>query len=209
VTDRVPSAATTRRAGFASAAALALTVGSALVLDPTVRALPVRARLSDLGRPGAQGALVFDLGLILVGVLGFVFATVLWRRADSADDGRDRAVAALAGAAFVGLAGAGAFPAPTTPHAPFLALAYLAGLATVLLDGLRRRTGSGRTGTALLAAVAGVAALWGLRAAVGATFLIAGTGALLLAELATLATFTGWVLFRTRAVDDGLTVDGQ
>jgi hypothetical membrane protein len=186
----------------ASSVALVLAVGAALALDRTVRALPVRARLSDLGRPGAPGALVFDSGLILAGLLGFALAVGLWRVADGADDPGGRAVAALAGAAFLGVAGAGAFPAPTTPHAPFLALAYLAGLATVLADGIRlRRARPGRAGTLLVAVVVGVAALWAIRAVVGATFLLAGTGALLLAELATLGTLAAWTAYRARIGD--------
>jgi hypothetical membrane protein len=186
----------------ASSVALVLAVGAALALDRTVRALPVRARLSDLGRPGAPGALVFDSGLILAGLLGFALAVGLWRVADGADDPGGRAVAALAGAAFLGVAGAGAFPAPTTPHAPLLALAYVGGLATVLADGARRRDARpGRAGSLLVAAVVGVAALWGIRAVVGATFLLAGTGALLLAELATLATLAAWTAYRARIGD--------
>lgn len=215
MSDRTADATVTRLAGTASAAALVLAVGVALALDSTVRALPVRARLSDLGRPGAPGALVFALGLVLAGVLGLVFAAGLWRLSDSADEPEGRAVAALAGAAFLGLVGAGAFPAPTTPHAPFLALAYLGGAGAVLLDGLRRRRTGERAGTRLVAAVAVVAVLWGLRAAVGATFLVAGTGALLLAELATLAVFAGWVGVRSLAPGDtargdaAVTADGR
>jgi hypothetical membrane protein len=201
VTDNSSEAAVARLAGTASAVALLLAVGVTLALDRTVLALPVRARLSDLGRPGAPGAQVFDLGLVGAGVLGLVFAVALWRIADSAGDAEDRAVVAVAGAAFIGLVGAGTFPAPTTPHAPFLALAYLAGIATVLLEGLRRRSEQARAGTALVTVVLAVVALWGIRAVVGATFLLAGTGALLLAELATLAAFAGWVAFRARATD--------
>ena len=189
----------TRLAGVGSSLALAAGVLIALALDPTVGALPVRARLSDLGRPGTPGALVFGVGLAVAGALGLGFAGGCWR---VASDPLDRAVAALAGAAFLGLAVAGLAPEPGVAHRPALATAYPAGLSAVLLDGLRRRgTPDGsRAGTGLLAAVGVVLSLWTLRGVVAFTFLLSGpTSALLLTELATLAALVGWVVFRVRA----------
>lgn len=190
-----------RLAGTASVAALALAVAAALALDPTVRLLPVRARLSDLGRPGAPGALVLDVGLVLAGLLGLV-AVRSWLR--SVTDPLDRAAAALAGVAFLGLGGAGVFPAPSAAHAPFLAAAYLAGWTAPLLDAVRRQRGGTRRfrgAPALVAGLALVALLWIARALVATTFVLSGpTSALLVPELATLALFGGWVLFRVRGI---------
>lgn len=196
-----------RLAGTASVAALVLAVAVAFALDPTVRLLPVRARLSDLGRPGAPGALVLDIGLLLAGVLGLV-AVRSWLRA--ATEPLDRAAAALAGVAFLGLGVAGVFPAPSAAHTPFLAAAYLAGWTAPLLDTVRRRRDGGggtRRSRAIVALVAGlalVALLWIARALVATTFVLSDpTSALLLPELATLALFGGWVLLRVRG--DALT----
>ncbi|MFB6206808.1 MAG: DUF998 domain-containing protein [Haloglomus sp.] len=200
--------------GLASVAVLAVAVAVAAALDPTVSRLPVRARLSDLGRPGAPGALVFDLGLVLAGFLGLGFV-LAWIRMVTAP--LDRAAAALAGATFLGLAVAGLFPEPAAAHVPFLAAAYLAAWTAPLLDAYRLRhterstypagdvgegesPRAGRPARALLAATAVVALLWVIRAFVQATtFLLSGaTSALLLAELATLALFCGWIVFRIR-----------
>ena len=188
-----------RLAGVASVAALVVTVFVAGALDPTVRALPVRARLSDLGRPGAPGALVFGPGLGVTAVLGLAAVGSWWRAATSA---LDRAAVALAGVAFLGLGIAGLFPAPSVTHLPALALGYLAGWTAALLDGLRLRdapTGRTRAGRALRVGAAVVALLWLVRGLVAVTFVLSGpTSALLLPELATLALFGGWVLFRAR-----------
>jgi hypothetical membrane protein len=195
----------TRLAGVGSSLALAAGVLVAVALDPTVGALPVRARLSDLGRPGAPGALVFGLGLCLAGALGLGFARGCWR---AANDPLDRAVAAVSGAAFLGLGVAGAVPEPGIAHVPALSTAYLAGVSALLLDGVRRRHGPGdhvdspgsRAGTVFVGTVGIVAALWALRALVATTFVLSGaTSALLLAELGTLSAFGGWVVFRARA----------
>jgi len=189
----------TRLAGVGSTLALAAGVLAAVALDPTVGALPVRARLSDLGRPGAPGALVFGLGLLLAGTLGLWFARGCWR---AASDPLGRAVAALAGAAFLGLAVAGLVPEPGVAHVPALATAYLAGLSALLLDGVRLRSESddSRVGTGLVAIVGIVVTLWALRALVATTFVLSGvTSALLLAELGTLSAFGGWVVHRSRS----------
>jgi hypothetical membrane protein len=188
-----------RLAGLASVVTLAFAVAVAVALDPTAHHLPVRARLSDLGRPGAPGAFPFGYGLLVAGLLGLAFARERWRDAVGP---LDRAATALAGAAFLGLAVAGLSPEPSVAHAPFLAMAYLAGWTAPLLDAIRLRKtaapGRSRAAIALVAAGAFVAVLWAVRAAVqAATFLLSGaTSALLLAELATLGFFAGWVLFR-------------
>lgn len=212
----------TRLAGIASVLSLALAVCLGLAFDPTVRILPVRARLSDLGRPGGPGAFPFDYGLVVAGLLGLVVVRAWW---GTATDRRDRATAALAGVAFAGLGIAGLFPAPSVAHAPALAAVYLAGWTAPLLDGLRlRRAGAGdgsrsRAGLLLVGGAAFVAVLWVVRALVATTFVLSGpTSALLLAELATLALFCGWVLFRAgvgntsvpgATPDGGLSVGGR
>jgi hypothetical membrane protein len=191
-----------RLPGAASVATLALTVAVGLALDPTVGRLPVRGRLSDLGRPGGAAAFPFDYGLVLVGLLGLVLVREWWLATGTP---RDRATTALAGVAFAGLGLAGLFPEPSAAHVPFLAAAYLAGWTAPLLDGLRLRreasdVGSrSRAGVLLVGGAIAVGLLWAVRAVVqAATFLLSGpTSALLLAELATLALFAGWVLFRS------------
>jgi hypothetical membrane protein len=190
----------TRLVGAASVASLALAVLLGLAFDPTVRILPVRARLSDLGRPGGAGAFPFDYGLVLAGLLGLVAVRVWW---GAASDRHGRVTTALAGVAFAGLGLAGLFPAPSVAHFPALAAAYLAGWTAPLLDGrrLRRaRAGDGdrsRAGLLLVGGAVLVAVLWVVRALVATTFVLSGpTSALLLAELATLALFASWVLFR-------------
>ncbi|WP_276257774.1 DUF998 domain-containing protein [Haloglomus litoreum] len=202
----------TRLAGTASVVVLALAVLVGVALDPTVRLLPVRARLSDLGRPGGAGAFPFDYGLVVAGLLGLAFVRAWW---PAASESRDRVAAGLAGVVFGCLAVAGLFPEPSAVHLPFLAGAYLAAWAGPLLDGVRLRRdgaddgGRSRAGVALLAGAALVALLWGIRAVVQVTtFLLSGaTSALLLTEVATLALFAGWVLFRAWVGGPALTVD--
>jgi len=212
----------TRLVGAASVASLALAVLLGLALDPTVRILPVRARLSDLGRPGGAGAFPFDYGLVLAGLLGLVAVSVWW---GAASDRHGRVTTALAGVAFAGLGLAGLFPAPSVAHLPALAAAYLAGWTAPLVDGLRLRRAAAsagdrsRTGLLFVGGAAFVAVLWVVRALVAATFLLSDpTSALLLAELATLALFAGWVLFRAgvghtavarTASDGGLSAGGR
>lgn len=191
----------TRLAGTASVVVLAVAVLVGVALDPTVRLLPVRGRLSDLGRTGGAGAFPFDYGLVVAGLLGLAFVRAWW---SAAAEPSDRATVALAGVVFGCLAVAGFLPEPSVAHAPFLTAAYLAAWGAPLLDGLRLRRedadgeGRSRAGVALLAGAAFVALLWAVRALVqAATFLLSGaTSALLLTELATLALFAGWVLFR-------------
>lgn len=189
-----------RLPGIASVAALAAAIAIGLALDPTVRQLLVRGRLSDLGRVGAPGAFPFGYGLLLAGLLGLVFVRA-WVRVPT--DPLDRAAAAVAGVAFLGLAVAGLFPVPSTFHGPALTAAYLAGWAAPLLDVVRLRdatTGRSRAAVALTAGVALVGVLWSVRVLVAMTFVLSGpTSALLPAELATLALFAGWVLFRSWA----------
>jgi hypothetical membrane protein len=173
-------------------------VAVGLALDPTVRQLPVRARLSDLGRPGAPGAFPLGYGLLVAGLLGLVFVRG-WVRA--ATDPLDRAAAAFAGVTFLGLAVAGLFPVPSFLHGPGLAAAYLAGWTAPLLDVMRLRDatpGRSRAAVALTTGVAVVGALWAVRVLVATTFVLSGaTSALLLTELGTLGLFAGWVLFRS------------
>lgn len=187
-----------RLPGVASVAVLAAAVAVGLALDPTVRQLPVRARLSDLGRVGAPGAFPFGYGLLLAGLLGQAFVRA-WLRV--ATDPLDRAAAALAGVAFLGVAVAGLFPVGSTLHGPALGAVYLAGWTAPLLDAMRLRDaapGRSRVTVALTAGVAVVGALWAIRALVATTFVLSGpTSALLLTELGTLALFAGWVLFRS------------
>jgi hypothetical membrane protein len=184
--------------GLASVAVLVAAVAVGLALEPTVQQLPLRARLSDLGRASAPGAFPFGYGLLLTGLLGLVFVRA-WLRAVT--DPLDRAAAAFAGVTFLGLATAGLFPVPSTLHAPALAATYLAGWAAPLLDAVRLRDATperSRAAVALTAGVAVVGALWTIRVLVATTFVLSGpTSALLLTELATLALFTGWVLFRS------------
>jgi hypothetical membrane protein len=212
----------TRLVGAASVASLVLAVLLGLVFDPTVRILPVRARLSDLGRPGGAGAFPFDYGLVLAGLFGLVAVRAWW---EAAPDRHDRVTTTLAGVAFTGLALAGLFPAPSVAHLPALAAAYLAGWTAPLLDGFGlRRAGAGdddrsRAGLLLVGGAALVAVLWVVRALVATTFVLSGpTSALLLAELATLALFAGWVLFRAgvghaalggSATDGGVSAGGR
>jgi hypothetical membrane protein len=205
----------TRLAGTASVASLALAVLLGLAFDPTVRILLVRARLSDLGRPGGAGAFPFDYGLVLAGLLGLVVVQAWWV---AASDRPSRVTTALAGVAFAGLGLAGLFPAPSVAHHPALAAAYLAGWTAPLLDGvgLRRADagdgGRSRAGLLLVGGAVFVAVLWAVRALVATTFVLSGpTSALLLAELATLALFAGWVLFRAGVGDTavaGTATDG-
>lgn len=205
----------TRLAGTASVVVLALAVLVGVALDPTVRLLPVRGRLSDLGRPGGAGAFPFDYGLVLAGLLGLAVVRTWW---EAATESLARATAALAGVGFGGLAVAGLLPEPSAAHVPFLVAAYLAAWTAPLLDGVRLRrgdpgdggdTGRSRAGTALIAGAGVVALLWAVRAGVqGTTFLLSGaSSALLPAELATLALFGGWVLFRAWVGDPVHTVD--
>lgn len=188
------------RSGLISAALLLLAVGIALALDPGVRALPTRARLSDLGRVGGPGALVFDAGLLLAGTLGCLFARGLWSTAGRASDPpAARVVAVFAAAGYAALAGAGLFPLPALAHTPLLVTGYLAATGAVVADAGRRRAAGVVGGTVLLGAVGVVASLWLLRAAVGLTFLVnSATSALLPPELATLALFAGWTVGRSR-----------
>lgn len=187
-----------RLPGLASVAVLAAAVAVGLALEPTVQQLPVRGRLSDLGRVGAPGAFPFGYGLLLAGLLGLVFVRA-WLR--TATDPLDRAAAAFAGVTFLGLAVAGLFPVPSFLHAPALAAAYLAGWTAPLLDTMRLRDATperSRAAVALTAGIAAVGALWVIRVLVATTFVLSGpTSALLLTELATLGLFAGWALFRS------------
>lgn len=178
---------------------LALAVLVGLVFDPTVRILPVRARLSDLGRPGGAGAFPFDYGLVVAGLLGLVVVRAWWA---AATDRQDRVATALAGVTFAGLGLAGLFPAPSAGHVPVLVAAYLAGWTAALLDGLRRRRAAAgersRVGLALVVGAVVVVVLWVIRALVATTFVLSDpTSAILIPELATLSLFAGWVLVRS------------
>jgi hypothetical membrane protein len=181
---------------------LVLAVGVGLALDPGVRALPVRARFSDLGRVGGPGAIVFDAGLLLAGALGCVFARGLWTAASRAGDlPAARVVAAFAGTSYAALAGAGLFPLPALAHTPLLVTGYLAATSTVVADAARRRSAGDTGGTVLLGAIGVVLSLWGLRAVVGLTFLMnSATSALLPPELATVALLVGWTVGRARSL---------
>jgi Predicted membrane protein len=179
--------------------ALAAALAIGLTLDPTVQQLLIRGRLSDLGRAGAPGAFPFGYGLLLAGLLGLVFVRA-WVRVPT--DPLGRAAAVVAGVAFLGLAVAGLFPVSSAVHEPALTATYLAGWAAPLLDaGLRDATPErSRAAVVLTAGAAIVGVLWAVRALVAATFVLSGpTSVLLPTELATLALFAGWVLFRSWA----------